>query len=544
MFTSIRESGSPGGNYLSDRIHAHYCAKCGQVFTAKFDFIPSMGWQRWSGDYFVCPRCGEHQYKNYLTVSKETDTGGEWLPTSLRIILYEFKKHLRLSIKGDCIRFSDDGHYVSRRPVTEEIIFDIKSKRVVYKSDTSQNQELGNPFLATDFLKHSLLRFVIPESTTYQSQRKIVFSLMKTLRERITKKMKEIHGIDLKAMSIHPSKQYGLFLLPIVNIAWRIACPDAKNLPLFEAVGDSDIDHYGYRLNECRKKNGDFPIQLVENVMDYTRGGLSYPQSVAKAYRLPDTKGIRKLLSEQDIFKVGTIKIGFNMMREYKYRILAAKQLLIINGSDYYRSNRNPNTLSNFIKKIVHNFGDKITARLLLDFERLQVTDIIAMYSQLNRENRKKFMGTSLTAERMHDWMVDVLDYQEHTDHTLDIPEDFTKRVEMRLGFNKFFVPQTAHELRCAGKKLRNCVGTYAKRVLARETDIVLVTDRKGDLAICIEVCNNKIIQAKLFDNARVERDPILNEQVKVWAKKTELIIATSDVDIKEPERVEQLIAV
>ena len=95
MFTSIRESRSTGSNYLSDRIHAHYCTKCGQVFTAKFDFIPSMGWQRWSGDYFVCPRCGKHQYRNYLTVSKENDTCGEWLPTSLRIILYEFKKHLR-----------------------------------------------------------------------------------------------------------------------------------------------------------------------------------------------------------------------------------------------------------------------------------------------------------------------------------------------------------------------------------------------------------------------------------------------------------------
>ncbi len=117
MFTSIRESRSRGRDYLDENIHTHYCTGCGQVFSARFDFIPSMGWQSWSGNYFVCPRCGKHQYKNYLTVSRETNTSGEWLPTSLRIILYEFKKHLRLSIKGDCIRFSDDGFYASRQPV-------------------------------------------------------------------------------------------------------------------------------------------------------------------------------------------------------------------------------------------------------------------------------------------------------------------------------------------------------------------------------------------------------------------------------------------
>lgn len=548
MFTAIRESRkNPNSGYLDDQVHSHFCTCCGQVFSARFDFIPGMGWLRWSGESFRCPGCGEVNGINYLTAQREKTEMGTPLPFSLRIALREFKAHLKLSIKGDCIIFMPNGISVIRRTVTEEIVFDIKGRKVVFKSDIAQSQTLENPFTATAFLQNSLLRFVIPESSMYQKQRKEVFALMKTLRGRIEKKMKEIHGISVKAMSIHPGKKYGLFLLPIVNLAWRIACPDAKNLPLYETVGDSGIDNYGYKLNEIRKKNGEFPIQLIDDVIDFTRTGLSYPQAVAKAYVLPDTKGIRKLIAGQDIFKAGTIKIGFNIMRDYKYKLLAAKQLLVINNCDvhgFYPENKNPKILSKFIKPIAGRFGDKIAAKLLLEFERLQVTDSISMYSQLTRVNKKRFMSASLTAERMHDWLIEVFDNQTHEDYELHVPDDFIKRVEMRMGLNKFFVPKTAHELRCAGKKLRNCVGSYAKSVLAREKDIVLVSDKTGDLIICIEVCNNEIKQAKLFSNAGVEKDIVLNEQVKSWAKKAELKIATFDVNMEEPEKTEQLIAV
>ncbi len=543
MFTSIRESRkNAASNFLAERVHSHFCTSCGQIFSAKFGFIAGMGWQKWQGDNFCCPSCGKRNYNNYLTTVRESATKGEPLPYSLRIVLGEFKTHLKLSITGRCIIFMPNGVDIIHDVIKEDVIFDIKGRKVIFKSNNAAEfQELGNPFLATAFIKHSLLRFVVPESSMYQKQKQQVSAMIKTLRVRIEKKMKEIHGINLKAMAIFPSKQYGLFLLPIANIAWRIACPDAKNLPLFELVGNSDTDNYGYYLDECRKKHGDFPLQRIEDVMQFTRAGLSYPQSVAKSYGLPDTKGIRKLLAEQDIFKVGTIKIGFDMMRDHKYKLLAAKQALIINGRDYYRMNRNPKTLSNFIKQIVNNFGDKIAAKLLLEFERLQVTDTISMYSQLTRENKKRFMSTSLTAERMHDWLVDALDYQENTDYELNVPEDFTKRVEMHMGFNNFFVPKTAHELRCAGKKLKNCVGGYCKSVLARETDVVLVSDKNGKLITCIEVCDSKIKQAKLFGNDRVEKDIILNEQVKNWAKKAGLAIATSDVNIEEPERMEHI---
>lgn len=546
MFTSIRESRkNAASNFLAERVHSHFCTSCGQIFSAKFGFIAGMGWQRWQGDNFCCPSCGKRNYNNYLTTVRESDTKWEPLPYSLRIVLGEFKTHLKLSITGRCIVFMPNGIDIIYDVIKEDVIFDIQSRKVIFKSNNvADAQELGNPFLATPFIKHSLLRFVLPESSMYREQKQQVSAMIKMLREHVGKKMKEIHGINLKAMAIRPDKRYGLFLLPIVNIAWRIACPDAKNLPLFELAANSDTDNYGYYLEECRRKHGEFPLQLVEDVMAFTRAGLSYPQSVAKAYGLPDTKGIRKLLAEQDIFRVGTIKIGFDMMRDHKYRLLAAKQALVINGSDYYRMNRNPKTLSKFIKQIVNNFGDKIAAKLLLDFERLQVADTMSMYSELTRENKKRFMNTRLTAERMHGWLIEVLDNQKHEDYELHVPDDFIKRVEMRMGLNKFFVPKTAHELRCAGKKLRNCVGSYAKSVLAREADVVLVSDKKGDLIICIEVCNNEIIQAKLFGNARVEKDPVLNEQVKAWAKKAELKIVTFDVNMEEPEKTEQLIAV
>lgn len=90
----------------------------------------------------------------------------------------------------------------------------------------------------------------------------------------------------------------------------------------------------------------------------------------------------------------------------------------------------------------------------------------------------------------------------------------------MQLGSIKFYLPENSDVLQNVGKKLHNCVGTYADKVFEGETNIVLMTDELGKLKVCIEVKDGKLIQAKMFGNKPVYYEPKLQSEIIKWAKK------------------------
>lgn len=66
-----------------------------------------------------------------------------------------------------------------------------------------------------------------------------------------------------------------------------------------------------------------------------------------------------------------------------------------------------------------------------------------------------------------------------------------------------FYIPETTHDLITIGNQLSICVGNglYAKKVLEGRCNIIALKSKDNKFKYCIELANNKIIQARGFGN-------------------------------------------
>jgi hypothetical protein len=72
--------------------------------------------------------------------------------------------------------------------------------------------------------------------------------------------------------------------------------------------------------------------------------------------------------------------------------------------------------------------------------------------------------------------------------------------LESKVNSYQFKLARDTHELIDIGNKLRICVGSYGEMATAKESIIVIVLENKSPVA-CVEIKNNRIIQAKLHHN-------------------------------------------
>ena len=87
---------------------------------------------------------------------------------------------------------------------------------------------------------------------------------------------------------------------------------------------------------------------------------------------------------------------------------------------------------------------------------------------------------------------------------------------------------------------LKNCVGSYAERVLDNESAIVVVTDDSMNPVACLELRNtamggtpkfNELVQAKIFANKPTWQNETVNSAVLTWAKQLKIEPTTIDVE-------------
>ena len=532
LFTAIRETLSDGDSWQPyNTVCMQYCVDCDQVFLARFGYVSSgMGWPKWKGEAFHCPYCGKLHTTNYLEIKNNRAKRKSYrLPYSLSLRLDEFKNHLVLSVTADCIEFTEDGTEVNYNKMKETFRFDVKEQKVTFRQCGKDAIEIGNPYAAPEILRSSLLRFVNPESTMWQKQKSEVAKLLKKLRMAIGKKLKKQNGINLDAFFVQPGRRHGLLLIPLVNIAFRLACPDAANLKMTEGKAYET-------LNATVTKSQNMPCtdsdDRMNSVMILARKGLSTPQAIARAYGLPDTKGTRKLLTKVDVLQAGKVKAAFDMLEDYKYSLYASKFML---ASPLWLSELE----IDFITKVRQRLGAKTAIKMIIKQREIMISDVVSTYLKLMEADQESFWQAKLTAERMHDWLVERWHRQKESDYNLKVPEAIIRRLEMQKDTINFFVPTTAWQLRDAGKELHNCVGTYAENVLAGRKSVVLVADDKGKLRVCLEVTDGEVLQAKLVNNRPVSNDPVLNAEVLKWVKEAKLTIDTYDVSQTEDIKAE-----
>lgn len=543
MFTAY---GEDLGYLQSNGLHhyQYYCNNCNQIFSAAWGRADNFGWQE-RGYYFHCPHCKTEHQKHVAYIER-----GVIAPDKIRLTVREFKTVVTLEVFCDAVVFADYLHLRGRR-YRETFRFDIENQRATWKCNAprrlinaiipdAEDQEdlvqtaeleLGNPH-KLDILSASILRFFVGHSLANAFQKSAVNGILKVLRETVHRKLEARLGYKIPSMFVHSGTCRGAMLVPIFNIAFRLACPDASNLPAVYREETQEI--WSFWISRMLDTHG-----YMDGVLTRTRKGISYVSALAQAQGIPDKPAVRKLLAQAP-FDSAMLKHAFTLCQNYDYAIKLYEGL---RERSYLPGwpDSSEDTLTFFAAmKLV--YGEAGIVRLATKWDELYTRDCIRLFHKLNKENQMAIFDEGVSLRDLHGWMSLRHLRQEHKNVRLNVPKHIARRLSMQRDRLKFFLPKESIQLLEAGHRLHNCVGSYWEDMHKNRLQIVLVADNIGKLIACLEIKGKTIVQARLDRNVEVKKNPEVNQAILEWARKAQLTIKTSDIEI--PGESEKEVAV
>lgn len=129
--------------------------------------------------------------------------------------------------------------------------------------------------------------------------------------------------------------------------------------------------------------------------------------------------------------------------------------------------------------------------------------------------------------ESLHDELAKKLHTIKTVNRKISYPNKVL-RMQTKEHPYEFSLPKDTHKLGLLGILLDNCVGSYDRKVLKKQSWIFQLTKNKKPLA-CIEVSSGgEVVQAKIYGNKKP--DPSLREKILEWATKNNLTANTRDL--------------
>ena len=545
LFNSLRcDLSRDGSPYAEDRVYAHFCNKCQQVFLARFRMEHRGMSSYWAGDAYLCPCCGEaavdrqdcRYYQSTTGVVHATDIV---IPRSMLLRLHEYKQHIKLTIDAPGISFiKETPEKVRYHRIVETFTFNIKEQKAYFQQRgglfTIETTEIDNP-LSGLLLSTSVLRYLRKNSRAWCEQKHAVIAFLKTLREAVTRKLQDIKGYKMKAAAVLGDTEYGLMLRPIQNLIWRMTIPDGPNLKgLFSNLL---LDKGTLTRNVALRY---VTYAEVQNILCLCRTGMSYPQAVLTTFGLPDTKAGRQMLAGKPIYALSAMRIvalagldGHNRRVLFDSLMQRWEKWFGKTRVHYWSTDRlfpDQDGMA-FYQEVKKNLGTKRALQLLTQMPAKELNDTGSMYKDFTDADKKALWANSDRIKSFHDACMETQWKYDHPDYDLDVPEHIVNRLMMQKESLKFFLPETYHQLHAAGRELHNCVGgSYPERMKKGKLCIVLVSDDRGKLKVCIELKGSHIVQAKLFNNQPVWKDPVLLDTVREWAKDKNLVLNSDDL--------------
>lgn len=539
LFNSIRcEVGKHYSPYVDDKVYAHFCNNCQQVFLARFDMEYRGMASYWTGDVYRCPLCGKvavSQERRYTksTVGFAPDPDCV-VPRSMQLRLHEFKNHIKLVIDAPAISFMQDTPELVRyHRIVETITLNLQEQRAYYQqrgglSDVDKI-ELDNPTVEGS-LPDSMLYYLRKNSRAWREYKGKVTQFTKVLREAVIRKLHTVKGYKMKSAAVPGDVCYGLMIHPIQNLIWRMIVPDGPNLKELFAN-----KHIGQAIRSNVSKDE------IKSILALCRSGLSYPQAVLKTLGLPDTKAGRQMIAGQPIYTVAVMKLVARAnLSEHNRRLLYSSlmarykkwasrtQLLFWSVSELFPDEDG----LKFFLIAKEKVGEQKALHLLTDMPAKELNDTGGMYKEFTAKEKQTLWSKAGNVKSLHETCMEIQWLRKNPDYNLDVPEHIVNRLRMQKDSLKFYLPETYHQLHAAGKELHNCVGGgYPRRMKDGELCIVLVSDDSGKLKVCIELKGTHIQQAKLFNNKPVWKDPALLQTVLEWAKARGLTMNTQDLE-------------
>ncbi|KUO75545.1 MAG: hypothetical protein APF81_27390 [Desulfosporosinus sp. BRH_c37] len=528
MFTAYAED----LQHLNTGLHhyQYYCEQCDQLFASAWGISPGSMGRYERGGHFVCPHCGQSHHGNVAYIKREAAA-----PSKMRLAVKEYKNVVTLEVVSETVEFRD--YLRIWRGTRKEVFRFIISEQSASFSvgpirGAKEPIELGNPF-KLEMLKESILWFFHLNSLANSKKRTDLSNLLKVLRETVHRKLEKYLGHKITSMFVHPGQFHGTFLLPIFNIAYRLSCPDAPNLPVEYRDNPKEIQSYWKRKMLSNVLSSEkFSIGLMDRVIALTRRKKDFVTAIIKTKSLPDRPMVRRTLRE-DPFSVNILAEAFDLCVNYDYAIRMYEGIKELANDTRVRWTVNDD-LFQFLREMRPLYGEIGVVRLVEGYMESQLWDCVTLFQQLNEENIETLKSETIRLRDLHDWMSLRHKKQTHKNLKFNVPDHIIKRLSMQTDRLKFFMPKESLELLEAGHSLHNCVASYGQAMKDNSKWIVLVADDKGKLAVCLEIKGNELIQAKTNSNKAISGDKELNSAVIAWAKEANLEINTPDIKLKD----------
>lgn len=483
-----------------------YCRACDTLMV-----IPGAIDNVLSNKSITCPVCGHvHHACNVLIAENSQST----LPLYVRAVLLELKNSLRLKFTYEAVILGENIYhdFTENNEVIEQFDFFYTEKRVLWKKIVNNIEEEREIGFYTDLLNPlpSILQY-LPYSVQDKNGKKIS-ELIAYMRNYITGKMKK-QGYSKRDLFFYVPKSE-MVERNLLYLARKIRFWDENET---SEIYKSDRHQIKYTINRLKLpylEEQECKLSLL------LQQGFSYLDAFLTTFSLPNNRLVRKHLGYANIYPLSnSYSIGDEVLAGslIPYLLKNHNNVPAICGYYKYLAKYYPQKpFSDVINSNLHN-----------------LEDIINLFKLLSKDNLTKFEAEKPRFKELHNYLSLLVSSQAANEINYHIPEAILRRLDMQLRNSTCKVLTKYSQILKAGIDLHNCAASYKKRI-DDTLQLVLISDDNGKAKVLLEIQNQNILQAKLWDNKKVKTNTEYNSIVKEFAEKAHLNIKTNDILLEE----------
>lgn len=488
--------------------------------------------------YYTCPNChlssNPYDHKIYYSINDE-----KVYPVTAYVEVINYKYFLDLKIRYQGIQLFFDGRKTDHGMCTETLRFDFKKRKATFIDRFRTRHELTVEYIRENEIM-PVLKFFGDSYAMTDFNRKFLNKTFKALRVTFEKRLKETYGYGTKDIYVSPSatEENGYHFTMLLNMILKLSAPDMHSIVNL-------MRQYVYWTNAYSLYRYTH-IPFEEDVLTATRKGMNFQAALRQSYKSPNSRALRKCMVDDplsvymsDVLNLfGDENCRRTILTLHRGYESACPYTGKLHNANDFRKAMKLNILHSkeMWQKLIKYFGEPVILRWLLSEDIYDISDCVDMYVKLGPKYQDILWEKRFKLKQFHNELINLFNKQEYGDVILpEVPQ-----LQADVNGMHFMIPKTAADLMTAGKRLKNCVGSYRDRVMKGTTAIVLVTDDAMKPVACLELANKgkkkgrqifDLVQAKLFANEKLKNNAQINSTVMQWANQLQIEPHTIDVD-------------
>lgn len=488
--------------------------------------------------YYTCPNCqtssNPFDHKIYYSISDE-----KVYPVTAYVEVINYKHFLDLKIRYQGIQLFFDGRKNDHGMCTETLRFDFKKRKAIFIDRFRIRYELTVDYIRENEIM-PVLKFFGDSYAMTDFNRKFLNKTFKALRSMFEKRLKETYGYGAKDVYVAPgaTEDNGYHFTMLLNMILKLSAPDMPSIV-------SLMKQYVYWTNAyCLYRYTNIPFE--DDVLAATRKGMNFQEALRQSYKAPNSRALRKCMVNDPLSVYMSDVLNLFSDENCRRTILTLQRSYesacpytgkLHNANDFRKAMKlNIPRSKDMWQELIKRCGEPAVLRWMLSEDIRDIEDCVDMYTKLDAKYQDVLWAKRFKLKNFHDEVIRIFNKQEYGDVMLpEVPQ-----LQADVNGMHFMVPRTAADLMTAGKRLKNCVGSYRDRVMKGTTAIVLVTDDAMKPVACLELANKgkkkgrqifDLVQAKLFANEMLKKNTHINSTVMQWANQLKIEPHTIDVD-------------